>query len=195
LRLLLKDDAQQALLEAKEPDAVALKPMLTRLKQMMGMTGEGTFNEEIGKNFLKTYIENADPMMLDHMSDEIGAVTGKDIYHFIKAMSCVMIKDFKATDKMHEEFTEFKKVEFAVMSYLYANLAMVGDNGHHSHEEVKKKIRERRQQISDMLSQARRVQEAENYANQLAQQIVAEQQALGGKGGKGGGKGDDQMEF
>jgi hypothetical protein len=172
--LLLADEAQTAALEMKEPKTPELKPFYNKIKEMMGLKADGSFDEAVPQNYLKQEIENStDLSFLKRVASELEAVPYKDVGYFHKAVIISLVENYKNMEMSWEEFDNLKKTQLAVMSYVYACMAMVSDNGNHDNTVMKTLVSNRRKEIETAMKEEADRAELRRQADAYVQQQIA----------------------
>ncbi|MFM7980398.1 MAG: hypothetical protein ACKPKO_13880, partial [Candidatus Fonsibacter sp.] len=78
--------------------------MLQRFKDMMGMHGDGNFDDNVASKYLKNFIDTVDVPVLNLMLAEIETVTQKDAIYVQKAITYALVPDYKAIELACDEF-------------------------------------------------------------------------------------------
>ena len=89
-------------------------------------------------------------------------------------MTYALVADYKAIELAGDEFQKLKSVQMAVMSYLYAHLAMTSDNGQHDNAAVKNMIIQRKKAIEKQVDARRQNQQQQQHQeHQMHARFVA----------------------
>ena len=101
------------------------------------------------------------------------AVPRKDMVCYHKAVIVCLAENCKNMEMSWEEFDNLKKAQLSVMSYLYACMAMVSDNGNHDNTVMKTLVSNRRKEIETAMKGEADRAELRRQADAYVQQQIA----------------------